>query len=54
MIRKMSHEALAENRRHTTRAGASLFMNRFRKLGFIDYNGGLEVRSTLLEVVLHD
>lgn len=29
-------------------------MNRFRKLGFIDYNGGLEVRSTLLDVVLHE
>jgi CRP/FNR family cyclic AMP-dependent transcriptional regulator len=49
----MSHEALAKIV-GTTRAGASFFMNRFRKLGFIDYNGGLEVRSTLLDVVLHD
>ena len=29
-------------------------MNRFRKLGFIDYNGGLKIHSSLLEVVLHD
>jgi CRP-like cAMP-binding protein len=49
----MSHEALAEIV-GTTRARVSFFMNRFRKLGFIDYNGGLEVRSSLLDVVLHD
>jgi len=32
----------------------SFFMNKFRKLGFIDYNGGMEVHSSLLNVVLHD
>ena len=49
----MSHEALAEMV-GTTRAPISFFMNRFRKLGFIDCNGALEARSTLLDVVLHD
>jgi len=38
----------------TTRSRVSSFMNKFRKLGFIEYNGGLEVRSSLLNVVLHD
>ena len=38
----------------TTRSRVSFFMNKFRKLGFIDYNGGLEVHSSLLTVVLHD
>jgi CRP/FNR family cyclic AMP-dependent transcriptional regulator len=42
----------------TTRSRVSFFMNRFRKLGFIDYAGGaegeLEVHSSLLNVVLHD
>ncbi len=38
----------------TTRWRISFFMNRFRKLGFIRYNGELEVRSSLLGVVLHD
>jgi CRP-like cAMP-binding protein len=38
----------------TTRARVSLFMNRFRKLGFIEYNGELRVHSSLLNVVLHD
>lgn len=38
----------------TTRSRVSFFMNKFRKLGFIDYNGGLEVHSSLLNVVLHD
>jgi len=38
----------------TTRSRVSFFMNRFRKLGFIHYNGGLEVHSSLLNVVLHD
>jgi CRP/FNR family transcriptional regulator, cyclic AMP receptor protein len=32
----------------------SSFMNKFRKLGFIDYDGGIEVRSSLLTVVLHE
>jgi hypothetical protein len=38
----------------TTRSRINFFMNRFRKLGFIEYNGGLEVHSSLLNVVLHD
>jgi hypothetical protein len=39
----------------TTRSRVSFFMNRFRKLGFVDYNGGgLQVHSSLLNVVLHD
>jgi CRP/FNR family cyclic AMP-dependent transcriptional regulator len=38
----------------TTRSRVSLFMNRFRKLGFIHYNGGIEVHSSLLNIVLHD
>jgi CRP/FNR family transcriptional regulator, cyclic AMP receptor protein len=38
----------------TTRSRVNFFMNRFRKLGFIHYNGGLQVHSSLLSVVLHD
>jgi CRP/FNR family cyclic AMP-dependent transcriptional regulator len=38
----------------TTRSRVSLFMNKFRKLGFIEYNGGLQVHSSLLNIVLHD
>jgi len=38
----------------TTRSRVNFFMNKFRKLGFIHYNGGLEVHSSLLSVVLHD
>ena len=38
----------------TTRSRVSFFMNKFRKLGFIDYNGGLEVHSSLLNMVLHE
>jgi CRP-like cAMP-binding protein len=38
----------------TTRSRISFFMNRFRKMGFIHYNGGLEVHSSLLNVILHD
>jgi CRP-like cAMP-binding protein len=38
----------------TTRSRVSFFMNRFRKLGFIHYNGELQVHSSLLNVVLHD
>jgi len=53
VLPRISHEGLAEIV-GTTRARVTFFMNRFRKLGFIDYNGGLEVRSTLLDVVLHD
>ena len=53
VIPKISQETLAEII-GTTRSRVSFFMNRFRKLGFIDYNGGLEVHSSLLNVVLHD
>jgi CRP/FNR family cyclic AMP-dependent transcriptional regulator len=38
----------------TTRSRVSFFMNKFRKLGFIEYNGGIEVHSSLLNIVLHD
>ena len=38
----------------TTRARVSFFMNKFRQLGFIGYNGGIAVHSSLLNVVLHD
>jgi len=38
----------------TTRSRVNFFMNKFRKLGFIDYNDGLEVHNALLSVVLHD
>jgi CRP/FNR family transcriptional regulator, cyclic AMP receptor protein len=38
----------------TTRSRVSLFMNNFRKMGFIEYNGGLHVHSSLLNIVLHD
>ena len=38
----------------TTRSRVSFFMNKFRKLGFIDYNGGIEVHSSLLNIVLHE
>jgi len=38
----------------TTRSRVSFFMNKFRKLGFIEYKDGLEVHSSLLNVVLHD
>jgi CRP/FNR family transcriptional regulator, cyclic AMP receptor protein len=53
VIAKMSQETLAEIV-GTTRSRVSFFMNRFRKLGFISYNGHLEVHSSLLNVVLHD
>ena len=53
VIAKVSQEMLAEMI-GTTRSRVSFFMNRFRKLGFIDYNGGLHVHSSLLNVVLHD
>jgi CRP/FNR family cyclic AMP-dependent transcriptional regulator len=52
-IPKISQETLAEMV-GTTRSRVNLFMNRFRKLGFIRYNGELEVHSSLLNVVLHD
>ena len=53
VIPKISQETLAEMI-GTTRSRVSFFMNRFRKMGFIDYNGHLEVHSSLLNVVLHD
>jgi CRP/FNR family cyclic AMP-dependent transcriptional regulator len=53
VIPKISQETLAEMV-GTTRSRVSFFMNRFRKLGFIQYNGGMEVHSSLLNVVLHD
>ena len=53
VIPKMSQETLAEII-GTTRSRVSFFMNRFRKLGFIHYNGVLQVHRSLLNVVLHD
>jgi CRP/FNR family cyclic AMP-dependent transcriptional regulator len=55
VIPKISQETLAEMV-GTTRSRVSFFMNRFRKLGFVDYDGGsgLQVHSSLLNVVLHD
>ena len=53
IITKISQETLAEMV-GTTRPRISFFMNKFRKLGLIDYNGHLQVHSALLSVVLHD
>src|ERR1700680_2843157 len=53
VIPKISQETLAEMI-GTTRSRVNFFMNRFRKLGFIHYNDGLQVHSSLLNVVLHD
>jgi CRP-like cAMP-binding protein len=53
VIPKISQETLAEMI-GTTRSRVSFFMNKFRKLGFIHYNDGLEVHSALLNVILHD
>ena len=57
VVPQMSQETLAEMV-GTTRSRVSFFMNRFRKLGFIDYSsgleGGLQVHSSLLNIVLHD
>ena len=53
IIAKVSQETLAEMI-GTTRSRVSHFMNKFGKLGFIDYNGAIEVHSSLLNVVLHD
>jgi CRP-like cAMP-binding protein len=53
MVPKVSQEMLAEMV-GTTRSRVNFFMNKFRKLGFIKYNGGLRVNSSLLSVVLHD
>jgi CRP-like cAMP-binding protein len=53
MIAKISQETLAQMI-GTTRSRVSFFMNKFRKLGFISYNGRIEVHSSLLNAVLHD
>jgi CRP/FNR family cyclic AMP-dependent transcriptional regulator len=53
VLPKVSQETLAEMI-GTTRSRVNFFMNRFRKLGFIQYNGGLQIHSSLLHVVLHD
>ncbi len=50
---EVSQEMLAEMI-GTTRSRVNFFMNKFRKLGFIHYNGGLQVHSSLLSVVLHE
>ena len=52
-IPRITHETLAEMI-GTTRSRVSFFMNRFRKLGFIEYNGRIRVHRSLLSVVLHD
>ena len=53
IIPKISQEALAEMV-GTTRSRVSFFMNKFRKLGFLEYNGGVHVHSSLLNIVLLD
>jgi CRP/FNR family transcriptional regulator, cyclic AMP receptor protein len=53
MLPKVSQEVLAEMI-GTTRSRVNFFMNKFRKLGFIKYNGGLQINTSLLSVVLHD
>jgi CRP/FNR family cyclic AMP-dependent transcriptional regulator len=53
VVPRISQEMLAEMV-GTTRSRVNFFMNRFRKLGFIHYNGGLQVHSSLLNIVLHD
>ena len=53
LIPKISQETLAEMI-GTTRSRVSFFMNRFRKMGFVDYNGGIHVHKSLLNVILHD
>jgi CRP-like cAMP-binding protein len=53
VIPKISQETLAEMI-GTTRSRVNFFMNKFRKLGFLDYNGELQVHSSLLNMVLHD
>jgi CRP/FNR family cyclic AMP-dependent transcriptional regulator len=53
VVPKVSQEILAEMV-GTTRSRVSFFMNKFRKLGFVRYNGGLHVHSSLLNIVLHD
>lgn len=52
-IPKISQETLAEMI-GTTRSRVNFFMNRFRRLGFIEYNGGLKVNHSLLNIILHE
>ena len=52
VVPRLSQEALAEIV-GTTRGRVNFFMNKFRKMGYIDYNGGIKVKPTLLSVVLH-
>ena len=53
MLEKVSQETLAEMI-GTSRPRVNMFMNKFRKLGFIEYNGEIKVNDSLLTVVLHD
>ena len=53
LVPKLSQETLAEMV-GTTRSRVNFFMNKFRKLGFIEYNGGLKINSGLMSIVLHD
>ena len=53
VIAKVNQETLAEMI-GTTRSRVSFFMNKFRRLGFTEYNGGLHVRGSLLNVILRD
>jgi CRP/FNR family transcriptional regulator, cyclic AMP receptor protein len=53
LIPKISQETLADMI-GTTRSRVSFFMNRFRKLGFVEYNGRIRVHKSLLNVILHD
>ena len=53
VVPKISQETLAEMI-GTTRSRVNFFMNKFKRLGFIQYNGGLKVNDSLLSVVLHD
>ena len=53
VINKIDHQTLAQMV-GTTRSRVNFFMNKFRKLGYIDYNGRISIHSSLLSVVLHD
>jgi hypothetical protein len=53
LIPKISQETLAEMI-GTTRSRVSFFMNRFRQLGFVEYDGRIRVHKSLLNVILHD
>jgi CRP-like cAMP-binding protein len=52
-VPKLSQETLAEMI-GATRSRVNFFMNKFRKLGFIEYNGGIKINASLLSIVLHD